>query len=156
MTKPAPMSPRDPAFVSNVRDSFSRQAVMRFIGATLTLIEPGLVEIELAYRPELTQQHGFFHAGIASTIADSAGGYAALSLMPANSSVLTVEYKLNLVAPADGDRLRAVGLVLRSGRTLTVAELKVWVTKAGVESLCAVGTQTTICLADRPDRAPSG
>src|SRR5206468_4145622 len=110
-------------------------------GATMTRIEPGLVEIELAYRPELTQQHGFFHAGIATTIADSAGGYAALSLMPANSSVLTVEYKLNLVAPADGERLRAVGLVLRPGRTLTVCELKVLVTKAGVETLCAVGTQ---------------
>ncbi|HEX2686061.1 MAG TPA: PaaI family thioesterase [Kofleriaceae bacterium] len=109
---------------------------MRFIGTELTRIEPGLVEIELPYRSELTQHHGYFHAGIVGTIADTAGGYAALSMMPASSSVLTVEYKLNLVAPADGERLHAIGLVLRSGRTLTVCELRVLVTKVSVESLC--------------------
>lgn len=143
--------PRDPDFSRRVRDSFDRQPVMRFIGAVMTRIEPGLVEIELAHRPELTQQHGFFHAGIASTIADSAGGYAAYSMMPANSSVLTVEYKINLVAPADGERLRAIGLVIKAGRTLTICELRVMVTKASAETLCAAGTQTMMCLADRPD-----
>jgi uncharacterized protein (TIGR00369 family) len=144
-------TPRDPDFARRVRDSFDRQPVMRFIGAVMTRIEPGLVEIELAHRPELTQQHGFFHAGIASTIADSAGGYAAFSMMPANSSVLTVEYKINFVAPADGDRLRATGLVIKSGRTLTICELRVMVTKANAESLCSVGMQTMMCLADHPD-----
>ncbi|HEX7837268.1 MAG TPA: PaaI family thioesterase [Kofleriaceae bacterium] len=150
------LTPRDPEFARKVRDSFDRQPVMHFIGATMTRIEPGHVEIELPYRRELTQQHGFFHGGIASAIADSAGGYAAFSLMPANSSVLTVEYKINLIAPADGELLRAIGQVVKSGRTLTVCELKVMVMKAGVESLCAVGMQTMMCLADQLDHPRSG
>lgn len=147
------MTPRDPAFAARVRDSFDRQPVMHFLGATMTIVEAGHVEIELPYRPELAQQHGYFHAGIVGTIADSAGGYAAYSMMPADSSVLSVEYKINMVDPADGDRLRATGRVLKSGRTLTVCELRVYVTKNGAEKTCAIGTQTAICLMGRADRA---
>src|SRR6187549_3828895 len=95
---------RDPAFAERVRDSFGRQPIMHLLGAELTGLDPGRVEIALPFRHELTQQHGYFHAGVVGTIADSAGGYAAFSMMPAGSSVLTVEYKLNLVAPADGER----------------------------------------------------
>jgi uncharacterized protein (TIGR00369 family) len=140
------MTPVDPRFAERVRDSFSRQAVMQFIGATLTRVESGVVEIELLHRPELTQQHGYFHGGIVCTIADSAAGYAAYSMMPARASVLSVEYKVNLIAPADGDRLRAIGQVIHAGKTLTVCEFRVFVSKGNVESLCAIGTETAICL----------
>ena len=103
------MQPTDPDFAERVRDSFARQGIMAHIGATLTRIEVGWCEIELPFRDELSQQHGFFHAGVVSTIADSAGGYAAFSLFPADSSVLTVEFKINLLAPADGEKMRATG-----------------------------------------------
>lgn len=141
----------DPDFAARVRDSFARQPVMDLIGARLARVEPGLVEIELTYRHDLTQQHGFFHAGITSTIVDSAGGYAAFSLFPADSSVLTVEYKINLIAPADGELLTAVGQVVKPGRTLTLCDLEVYVTKGGARRLCAKGLQTMMCLEGRPD-----
>jgi uncharacterized protein (TIGR00369 family) len=92
-----------------VRESFARQGIMQTLGATLTRVASGACEIALPYRPELSQQHGFFHAGVVSTVADSAAGYAAYSLFPAGSSVLTVEFKVNLLAPADGEKLRATG-----------------------------------------------
>lgn len=145
------MTPRDPAYADRVRESFARQSVMQFIGAILTRVEPGIVEIELPFRTELTQQHGYFHAGIVSTIADSAAGYAAYSMMPAGATVLSVEYKINLIAPADGERLRAIGRVVRSGRTLSVCDFRVVVYKDGVETLCAIGTETAICLMGRSD-----
>jgi uncharacterized protein (TIGR00369 family) len=147
-------TPRDPEFERRVRDSFGRQALMGHLGAEIARLEPGLCEITLPFRPELSQQHGFFHAGITSTIADSAGGYAAYSLMPADSSVLTVEYKINLLAPADGERLFARGQVVRPGRSLTVCELRAFVVKGGTETLCAVGTQTVFCLAGKSDHPP--
>lgn len=145
--------PADPDYAARVKASFGRQRVMDLIGATLVRVEPGLVEIGLPFKPELTQQHGFFHAGVTSTIADSAGGYAAFSLFPADSSVLTVEYKINLIAPADGDRLVAIGKVVKPGRTLTVCNLEVDAEKDGVRKTCAVGQQTIICMAGRPDTA---
>lgn len=144
--------PADPDFATRVRDSFGRQGVMGLIGADLVRVEPGLVEIALPFKPELTQQHGFFHAGITSSIGDSAGGYAAYSLFPADSSVLTVEYKINLIAPADGDRLVAVGKVVKPGRTLTVCTFEVDAEKNGTRKTCAVGQQTLICLHGRPDQ----
>ena len=107
--------PQDPDFDHRVRDSFARQPFMEHIGARLTRVEPGLCEIELPYNSVLTQQHGFFHAGATGSIADSAGGYAAYTLMPENASVLSVEYKLNLIARADGEILRAVGRVVKVG-----------------------------------------
>jgi uncharacterized protein (TIGR00369 family) len=144
--------PKDPAFESRVRASFVRQKVMALIGAELTGVAPGRVEIELPFRDDLTQQHGFFHAGIVGTIADSAGGFAAYTLMPAGASVLSVEYKINLMAPAEGERLMASGQVIRAGRTLTVCDLEVVVLKGDVRTVCARGMQTLICL----DRGPRG
>ena len=143
--------PSNATFVADVRDSFGRQGVMGLIGAQLGRIEPGLVEIVLPFRPDLTQQHGFFHAGVTSTIADSAGGYAAYTLFPADTTGLTVEYKINLMAPADGDRLLATGRVVKPGRTLTICSLEVMVEKNGVSKLCALGQQTMMRLEGTTD-----
>ena len=142
-------TPRDPDFARRVRESFDRQRVMRLLGAELTKVEPGLVEIELPYRRELSQQHGFFHAGVIGTIADSAGGYSAYTLMPAGASVLTVEYKLSFLSPAGGERVVAQGRVTKPGRTLTFCELDVAVVKNGKAKPCARGLQTVICLQGR-------
>lgn len=122
---------------------------MAHLGAVLERVEPGRVEISLAFRPELSQQHGFFHAGVISTIADSAGGYAGFTLFPAEAGVLTVEFKIHLLAAADGERAIAVGEVIRSGRTLTVCRLDAWVDKAGKRTHCATGTQTLMTLVGR-------
>lgn len=146
----------DPDYATRVRASFDRQSIMGLIGARLTRVEPGEVEIELPFRADLCQQHGFFHAGVTSTIADSAGGYAGFSLFPADASVLTVEFKINLLAPADGDLLRAVGRVVKPGRTLTVTEAEVLVVKDGVAKACARMAQTLMCLAGRPDMPQAG
>lgn len=115
---PAGADAPDPLFAERVRASFARQQVMRLIGATLADVRPGVVEIHLPFREDLTQQHGFLHAGIVSTICDSACGYAALSLMAPDAGVLTVEFKLNLLAPASGVRFVAHGEVMKPGRTL--------------------------------------
>ena len=149
--QPPTLIPKNPNFEARVRDSFARQGIMDLIGARLTRVEPGLVEIELPYRADLTQQHGFFHAGITSTIADSAGGYAAFSLMPAEASVLTTEFKINLLAPAEGELLRALGRVVRPGRLLTVCEVDVFTLKDGAAKLCAKLLETLMCLEGRPD-----
>jgi len=144
--------PRDPDYEARVRDSFGRQALMRTIGARLGRIEPGRVEIELPFRGDLTQQHGYLHAGITSTIADSAGGYAGFSLFPAGSSVLTVEFKINLTAPAAGERFLAIGQVLKPGRTLTICNLEVLAITGEQRLTVALGQQTLMCLEGRPDR----
>ncbi|MFQ5775980.1 MAG: PaaI family thioesterase [Kiloniellaceae bacterium] len=156
MSAPAPhamsaFAPKVPDFAARVRASFARQNIMDLIGARLTRVEPGLVEIELPFRDDLTQQHGFFHAGVTGAIADSAGGYAGFTLFPAGASVLTVEYKMNLLAPADGELLRAVGRVLKPGRTLTVCDVEVFAEKDGTERLCAKMLQSLIALHGRPD-----
>jgi uncharacterized protein (TIGR00369 family) len=122
---------------------------MAFIGAELVRVEPGRVEIALPFRPELSQQHGFFHAGMISAIADTAGGYAGFTLFPPDAGVLTVEFKLNLIAAADGERALAVGEVIRSGRTLTVCRLDAYVDKAGRRTHCATGVQTLMSLVGR-------
>ncbi|WSE00385.1 PaaI family thioesterase [Streptomyces sp. NBC_01474] len=128
-----------------VRASFDQQGLMAHLGARLTRIAPGVVHIALPARPEVTQQHGYFHAGATSSIADSAGGYAAFTLFPENTEVLTVEYKINLLAPALGDHLEAVGTVLRAGRTLTVCQLEVFAAQEnGTRKLVAHGQQTLI------------
>ena len=139
----------DPDFERRTRASFARQGAMTLIGAVLEKVEPGHVEISLAFRPELSQQHGFFHAGIVSTIADSAGGYAGFTLFAADAAVLTVEFKINLLAAADGERVEAVGEVIRSGRTLTVCRIDAFVVKDGKRSHCATGLQTLIAVAGR-------
>ena len=122
---------------------------MALIGATLERVEPGVVEIALPFKPELSQQHGFFHAGVISTIADSAAGYAGFTLYPAEAGVLTVEFKINLLAAADGERAVAVGRVVRSGRTLTVCTFDVHVEKAGRRTHCATGVETLMTLIGR-------
>ena len=142
-------APADPGFEARTRESFARQGAMAHLGAALGRVEPGVVEISLDYRPELSQQHGFFHAGIVATVADSAGGYAAYTLFPAEAGVLTVEFKVNLMAPADGDRIVATGRVLRAGRTLTVAQFDVHVHKAGRATHCATGLQTIMRITGR-------
>lgn len=151
MTATTTFQPKDSEFATKVRESFARQKVMALLGAELTEVEPGRTVIELPYRDDLVQQHGYFHAGVVATIVDSAGGYAAFTLMPQGSSVVSVEFKIHMLAPADGDRLFATGRVVRAGRTLTVCELAVDVRKDGTRRACAWGSQTVFCLADRPD-----
>ncbi len=140
-----------PDYEERVRDSFRRQNFMTLISASLSHVAPGEVDIDLPYRADLTQQHGFFDGGVTGAIADGAGGYAGYTVFPAGSSVLTVEFKINLIAPAKGDRLRAQGRVIKSGRTLTFCDLAVYAITGGQETLCATGQQTLICLHDRPD-----
>jgi uncharacterized protein (TIGR00369 family) len=142
-------SPANPDFEQRTRESFGKQGIMRLLGAELERVEPGVVQIGLAFRPDLSQQHGFFHAGVLSTIADSAGGYAGFTLFPEEAGVLTVEFKVNLLAAADGERLTAVGSVIRSGRTLTVCQMDVHVEKAGRRTHCATGLQTLMSLVGR-------
>jgi len=143
----------NPDFAARVRASFARQRIMGLLGAELGRIEPGFCEIQLPFKDTLCQQHGFFHGGVIGTIADSAGGYAGFSLMPADASVLTVEYKLNLVAPADGDCLTARGRVIKPGRTLVVSRADVMVHKDGREALCATLLQTLMTMHGRKDEA---
>ncbi|HEU4710692.1 MAG TPA: PaaI family thioesterase [Pyrinomonadaceae bacterium] len=129
----------NPAFADEIRQSFAKQAIMGLIGGELTLVEPGVVEISLTYRPDLTQQNGFVHAGIVTTIADSACGYAAYSLMPPESDVLAVEFKVNLLRPAKGERFVARAEVIKPGKTLTVVRADV-VAIAGGEDRQLVAT----------------
>jgi uncharacterized protein (TIGR00369 family) len=116
----------NPSFADEVQRSFARQPVMNLIGASLSLVEPGVVEITLPYRADLAQQDGYVHAGIVTTIADSAAGYAAYTLMPAGSAVLSVEFKVNLLRPAKGVTFVARGEVIKPGKTLTVARADVF------------------------------
>ena len=142
----------DPDYQERVRDSFARQGMMGHLGAALAGLGPGWCEVELPYRAELTQQHGFFHAGAVIAIADNAAGYAAFSLMPAGSSVLTAELKVNLMAPARGERLLARGVVRKPGRTLSVVEAEVTTFAAGSGTAVALMLATIFCLPDRADR----
>jgi uncharacterized protein (TIGR00369 family) len=139
--------PQDPAFESRVRASFHRQHFMTLLGARITQVEPGAVDIELSKRDDLTQQHGFLHAGVLASIADSACGYSALTLMPAGSAVLSVEFKINLLSPAAGERFVARGRVIRPGKSVTVTWGDVTAyTSDGSEKLVAtmVGTMMTV------------
>ena len=138
--------PRNPDWEAAVRDSFARQKVMRLIGAEMGVLAPGHCEIRLPFRDDLTQQNSFFHAGITGTIVDSAGGYAGLTLMPAGADVLTVEFKLNLLAPADGDILVAEGQVLKSGRNLVITRGEVYAIRNGKATHCASMQQTLMTM----------
>ena len=143
--------PKNPDFEKMLRDSFAKQGIMDHIQAEMGAVSPGHCEIRLPYSDDLSQQHGFFHGGIVGTIADSAGVYAAFSLMKEGDGILTVEYKLNLMAPADGDMLIARGEVTRPGRTLTVCHAEVVVVIDGVETACAVMQQTLMRIVGRAD-----
>ena len=134
----------DPAHEARVRASFGSQGAMTLLGASIEALAPGHCAIELPFRRELAQQHGYFHAGITSAVADSAGGYAALTLFPADAEVLTVEFKINLMAPAHGERLVAEAHVVRSGRTLTVCTVDVSCVRDGALIPCAIMQQTLI------------
>jgi uncharacterized protein (TIGR00369 family) len=132
-----------------IRQSFSRQGLMTTLGATLRMIAPGAVEITLQPKPSISQQHGFVHAGAVSAIADSAAGYATLSLMPPGTGVLTTEFKINLVAPAVGNRIVARGRVVKAGRTLTLAQSEVFAITGDQEKLIALLTATMMSMKDR-------
>jgi uncharacterized protein (TIGR00369 family) len=146
--------PSDRDWEEKTRLSFDRQTIMQTIGARIAALSPGRCEIELPYRRDLCQQHGFLHAGITTTIADSAAGYAAFSLMPAGASVLTVEFKVNLLAPAAGERFLARGAVIKPGRTLTVAESEVVAISGDRRAPVAQMLATMMCLTDMADGPP--
>jgi uncharacterized protein (TIGR00369 family) len=155
MARPTGFQPQDPDYLARVRDSFARQPFMTTIGAELAAVGPGVCEIALPYREAISQQHGFFHGGVVGTLADNAAGYASFSLMRADASILTVGYKLNLVAPGKGERLIARGRVLRPGMNLTFDESKFYTIEDGEESICATALATMMCLHVRSD-APAG
>ena len=150
------MRTHDPDFAARVCASFGKQHAMDLIRATLPLVEAGRVEIHLPHWSGVEQQHGFVHGGVVGMIADSAAGYAAMTLVPASASVLTVEYKMNLVAPADGDHLVARGKVVRPGRTLIVTQAEVFACKGGKETLCALMQQTIMVMQGKSEKAADG
>jgi uncharacterized protein (TIGR00369 family) len=151
MKKAEQFQPRNPDYEARVRDSFARQGFMNFLGAEMTVVEPGAVEIELPFRDELSQQHGFFHGGITGTLADNAAGYAAFTLFDADSAPLTVEYKLNLLAPARGERLIARGRVIKPGARLSVVRSDVVVVRDGAETGCGAALVTIMRMAGMSD-----
>lgn len=143
---------KNPNYKKEVTESFQRQNFMTFIGGRLADIQEGFCEIHLPYKKELTQQHGYFHAGIISTIADNAAGYAGYSLMEQGSTVLTVEFKLNLLSPGIGDQLIGVAKVLKHGKTLTICRSEVFTLKNGKKQLCAAAQSTIMELRNTQDK----
>ena len=143
--------PRDPHWADKVRASFARQGAMGLIGAELADIQPGWCEIRMPYRADLTQQHGYFHAGIITTAVDSAAGYAGFSLMVPDASVLSVEFKINLLAPGDGEMLYAIGEVIKPGKTLVITRGDAYVIKAGKVTHCATMQQTLMTMHGKPE-----
>ncbi len=143
------LEPANSDFARRVQDSFARQGAMHTLGAELSLLEPGAVDVCLDWAPGLTQQHGFLHAGMVSTALDSACGYAGLTLMPADAAVLTIEFKINLLAPAKGQRFRMEGRVLKPGRTITVTEGRAYAIDEGREKLIATMGCTLMCVQGR-------
>lgn len=142
----------DPNFAERVAASFDRQSAMHLIRATMPVIEHGETEVHVPHWDGIEQQHGFVHGGVVGMIADSAAGYAAMTMVPASASVLTVEYKLNLVAPADGEKLIARGQVVRPGRTLIITRAEVFAAKDGKETLCALMQQTIMVMHGKGER----
>lgn len=146
---PTRFEPKDPDFAARTRASFGRQAAMATIGASLTKVEPGVAVIELPWQQALTQQHGFLHAGMVATALDSACGYAGFTLMPVDAAVLTIEYKINLLAPAQGERFRMVGEVVKPGRTVTVVDGKAYAVAGGQDKLIATMSCTLMAVVGR-------
>lgn len=142
----------DPHFAARVHASFDRQSAMHLVRATLPVVEHGRTEIHLPHWDGVEQQHGFVHGGVVGMIADSAGGYAAMTIVPATASVLTVEFKMNLVAPADGEKLIARGQVVRAGRILIVTRAEVFAVKGGKENLCALMQQTIMVMDGKAEK----
>lgn len=148
---PTDFKPVDPAYAERVRASFARQTAMATIGASMVRVEPGEVEIHLPWAAHITQQHGFVHGGIIGAALDSACGYASSSLMAADVGVLSIEFKLNFLAPAKGQRFRMVGTVVKPGRTITVVEGRAWAVDEGREKLVATMSTTLMTIAGRDD-----
>jgi uncharacterized protein (TIGR00369 family) len=142
----------DSHFAARVHDSFARQQAMGLIRATLPVVEAGRTEIHLPHWQGVEQQHGFVHGGVIGMIADSAAGYAAMTVVPETASVLTVEYKMNLLAPADGEKLIARGKVVRPGRTLIVTQAEVFAVKDEKETLCALMQQTIMVMHGKTEK----
>lgn len=143
--------PRNPHFETVVRESFAAQQLMTTIGARITHLTPGELEIRLPFRSDLTQQHGFLHAGVVTSALDSACGYAALTMMAEGVGVLSVEFKVNLLAPARGQELIARARVIRSGRTITVCSGEAAMLDGGTETPVASMLATMMSIRDRPD-----
>lgn len=148
----APFMPAFAGFESRIRESFARQGAMTLVGAELGDVRPGYCAISLSPRPEVSQQHGYVHAGILATLVDTAGGYAGYTLFPEDSSVLTVEFKLNLLAPALGERIVAEGFVVKPGRTLAITRGEVHALRGGERVLVAMMQQTLIVMRGRAER----
>jgi uncharacterized protein (TIGR00369 family) len=144
-------TPSNPDYAQRVRASFAAQGAMRTLGAELHGVEPGYCAVALVPRPEISQQHGYVHGGVIAAIVDAAGGYAAFTLFPANASVLTVEFKLNLLAPADGERIVAEGFVVKPGRTLAVTRGEVHAERGGRRVLVALMQQTLMVMHGKDD-----
>lgn len=142
----------DPHFAERVQASFDKQNAMQLVKATLPIVEHGMTEIHVPHWSGIEQQHGFVHGGVVGMIADSAAGYAAMSMVPPSASVLTVEYKMNLLAPADGEKLIARGQVVRPGRTLIVTKAEVFAVKDGKETLCALMQQTIMVMHGKAEK----
>lgn len=142
----------NPDFAASVAASFDKQNAMQLIRATLEVVEPGRTEIHVPHWEAIEQQHGFVHGGVVGMIADSAAGYAAMTLVPASASVMTVEYKINLVAPAGGEKLIARGQVVRPGKTLIVTHAEVFAVKDGKETLCALMQQTIMVMHGKSEK----
>jgi uncharacterized protein (TIGR00369 family) len=144
-----PFEAANPNFEADVRASFSQQGIMRAIGAELIVVRPGLCGIRLPFSDGVSQQHGYFHGGLVATIADSAGGYAAMTLCPPGSEVLTVEYKVNFLMPAKGTEVVATGRVVKNGRTLIISQIEVEARNGGTTTVCAMMQQTMMAVVPR-------
>ncbi len=142
----------DSRMVERVLASFDRQNAMHLIRATMPVVRHGLTEIHVPHWDGIEQQHGFVHGGVVGMIADTAGGYAAMTVTPEDASVLSVEYKLNLLAPADGEKLIARGQVVRSGRTLIVTNAEVFAVRDGREIMCALMQQTIMVMHGKTEK----
>jgi uncharacterized protein (TIGR00369 family) len=143
--------PKDPNFAERVRASFARQRMMQTLGVEIARVAPGEIELAMPYGAAFTQQHGFIHAGVIATVLDSACGYAAFSLMPAEAAVLTVEFKTNLLAPAKGERFLFRAHVVKPGRTLTVSDGRAFAIDNGAERLVATMNGTLMAVFGRPN-----
>jgi len=142
----AGFTPSDSNFEARLRDNFTRQAIMTNLRSEMGLVQPGEVHLHMPFGSHLTQQDGFLHAGTVTTLMDSACGYAAFSLMPADARVLSVEFKVNLLSPARGEKFRAEGRVIKAGRTITVCEGKMFSIQNEEETLCALMQATMMCI----------
>jgi len=138
--------PKLEKYKENVERAFQEQGFMKHLGVQLIKVEPGYCELHIPFQENLDQHHGYFHGGVIGSLADVSGGFAGYSLLPEDKAMLTVEYKLNIIAPGQGDYLKGVGRVVKAGRTLTVTEIQVFGVKQGVETQCASALQTLMAV----------